>query len=481
LIMGPAVLLPRLAAFCVVLILTHTLSASEFGYYALVILVGDALDTTASFWIRFTLLRLDISNPGGWRSGFRRSYVLSIGSTIVSCIIALAASQFLAPARSTEFFIAVSAYAGSNTLLRIGLTSLQMRQKIALVSALECSRSLLQLAIVLLVVLASNKTFFAFNVFVAIAVFWIGVAAIGFSRSGIGPETQPSADYRTRIKYGASLIVLTLLSSAVLGSDRYFLKVIGGAAFVGLYSAAYALGRQPIDMIGNAINQGGFPELMKRFDAGGLVAAEAFLAETFELYVLLISTAVATLWCLAPTIAVALLPPPYRPAAGVLIPLIALAGALQTIKTYVFDNIFHMYRRNWAQVASYFPAAITTIVAAYILIKPFGAVGAGATALAGMSAGLIGSVLITRRLASVRVNLRELVNSLLIAALTGAAGFVTIHLVSGIAALPRLIAGGTACGLVWCVAVLSFRPLVLTPAINRSIALLRRISLSATA
>src|ERR1700741_3353248 len=97
LIFGPAIVLPRLAAFLVVLILTHSASTSEFGLYALVLLVGEALDMTASSWIRIALLRLDISKATTWRDGFRRSYVLSLVSTAIACCLAVATATVLVP------------------------------------------------------------------------------------------------------------------------------------------------------------------------------------------------------------------------------------------------------------------------------------------------------------------------------------------------------------------------------------------------
>jgi O-antigen/teichoic acid export membrane protein len=169
-------------------------------------------------------------------------------------------------------------------------------------------------------------------------------------------------------------------------------------------------------------------------------------------------TTLAALWSLSPYIAAVVLPPAYRATAVFVIPLIALAGTVQALKSGVFDNIFHMYRRNWSQFISYFPAAIVTTVVAFLLVKPYGAVGAGLAAFSGMSAGLIGSILMTRKFARVHIDVREHAKILLIAGLSGLSGMVAAELCRRLGAVLDLTAGVLACVAVWTSLVFLLRP-----------------------
>jgi O-antigen/teichoic acid export membrane protein len=468
LILGPSIIFPRLAAFLIVLILTHRLQAEELGLYTLVILAGEAIDMTGSNWIRFSLLRLDISNPGGWRAGLRRSYVLFMGSIIVEILASAGVSRTLAAERFWGFLFAVGAYVISNGMLRVGLTSLQMRQKNVTYSAIEVSRAILQISVVLLLILAiPYPTYFDFALATSAVSLGLSVVAIGLGRSGIGEETSNSPGYWDRLRYGSSLILLMLTTYIVTASDRFFLKAIDGAALVGLYAAAYLLGRQPIDIVSNAINQGGFPELMKRFDQGGLLAAEEFIGETFDLFALLVFSTFAALCGTAPAIAAALLPQAYRATATTLIPLIAAGGSLFAIKSLVFDNIFHMYRRNWLQLASYIPAAGVSLICAFTLVKPWGATGAAVTAVAGMAAGLGGSVIMTRKLLRVPFHFRELSKVLVIALAAGVGGFVVVHMLDKTSRFVTLSVALLACCTIWTALVFFLRPRAIDGVLKR--------------
>src|SRR6185503_14631490 len=346
LVMGPSVIMPRLATFITLLILTHRLPPAEFGLLSVDVLVGEAVDMTGSNWIRFTLLRLDVSKPDGWAAGLRRSYVLCAASTVLGFGAIAIVARVLAPERYLEFLFAVCAYTLSSGALRVGLTGLQMRQRNATFSLIKSSRALFQVAAVFCLLLSGyGTTFFRYSLATSAVSCAMSVVAISLSWRGVAGKSGASPGYGERLRYGAVIILLTLVAQTVVGSDRFFLKIIGGPAMVGIYSAAYVFGRQPVDMIGNAINQGAFPEFMKRFDLHGRDVARLFVSDIFELLSLMVLSALAALWGIAPAIANALLPPEYRATAIILIPLIALGGSFQAFKNYVFDNIFHLYRR----------------------------------------------------------------------------------------------------------------------------------------
>ncbi len=398
LIYAPAIILPRLASFAVVLMLTHSLPAAEFGFYALVVLIGEMLDTGSSNWIRFTMLRLDIGEPGGWRKSFRRSYVLTACAVGISALVALAVAWPMAQSRGLAFALALVMYIAANSLSRIGLTALQMRERRAIYSLLEVSRSLVVLAVAALAVHLGARSFLPLVAVTSGVTFGFGLLNVAASRFHMPADTAEATGYAARLRYGASLIVLGVFTYAALGSDRILLKLLSGPAAVGVYAAAYVLGRLPIDIVTAALNQGAFPELIKRYDRDGAGAAKGFLETTWQLHSLLTLGTFAMLCGLNSALVTALLPGAYVATAKTLLPIIAAASLLQNIKIGVIDNIFHVMRRNWQQLSSYYPAVIGAILAGLLAIPRFGAAGAALSALVGMGAGLAGSVLLTRRM-----------------------------------------------------------------------------------
>lgn len=459
LIMGPAVIMPRAASFIIVFLLTHRLAPPEFGLFSLVILLGEVLDMTTSNWIRLSLLRLDVGNSAGWRAALRRSYMLCFFSTICGFMGAAAASVYLVPNRSWEFCAAVCIYILSNGALRIGLTSLQMQRRNATYSLVEGSRAILQVvSIACLLLLGQRFGFFTYSLGTSVVSLAASFVAIGLSRTAIGENESEPASFRERLYYGAPVFFLTIATYVVTSSDRFFLQSISGPSLVGLYSAAYIFGRAPFDIVANAVNQGAFPEFMRRFDQHGTNAARAFAGDIFDLLVLLTLSTLAVLYALAPAISLALLPVAYRATARSLIPLIAVAGFCYVLKAFAFDNIFHLYRRNWLQLVSYAPAALVTLLAAFALVPSFGAIGAALAAIAGMAAGLIGSMVMTRPLLPIPIHGFELLKSSLVAAVSGLAGMIASTAAEGLPKIPALIIALFASTAIWCVAVALIRP-----------------------
>ncbi|CAN5363447.1 hypothetical protein BH09PSE2_BH09PSE2_09220 [soil metagenome] len=458
LIYAPSIILPRLASFAVVLMLTHRLPAAEFGFYTLVVLIGEMLDTGSSNWIRFTMLRLDIAEPGGWRKSFRRSYVLTACAVGISGLVALAIAWPMAQSRAPAFALALLLYVMANSLSRIGLTALQMRERRAIYSLLEVSRSLVLLASAALAVQLGATSFLQVVGVTSAVTFSFGLLTVAASRHRLPSDTAEATGYLARLQYGASLIVLGVFTYAALGSDRVLLKLLSGPAAVGVYAAAYVLGRLPSDIVTAALNQGAFPELMKRHDRDGKAAARAFLETTWRLHSLLTLGTFAMLCGLNSALVTALLPAAYVPPAKTLLPIIAAASVLQNTKIGVVDNIFHVMRKNWLQLTSYGPAVIGAILTGVIAIPRLGATGAALSALVGMGAGLAGSVFLTRRMIAFRALDRELVKAVAAAVCAFTAASVAAWTARGQAPMLDLIIGFIAGAGAWGCAVLVLRP-----------------------
>ncbi|WP_029910826.1 lipopolysaccharide biosynthesis protein [Caulobacter sp. UNC358MFTsu5.1] len=455
---APAIMAPRAAAFILVLLLTRRLGPAEFGLYALVTLVGEMLDMGSSNWIRFSLLRSDISTPAVWRDGLVKSARLSVAFMSLACLVGLGVAYWIAPGRALTFAVAVAAYVVSNSALRLGLATLQLQGRKLEQSALETARAA---GLLCSGWIASGLHPDFASVALANAAVTGAFAAIVLTR---GALTLPAggavgASYRSRIEYGLPIVALTFVSYMVASSDRVFLKLLGGAASVGIYAASYSIARTPSDIIGNAMNQGGFPELMRRHDQAGVDGAAQFVRNAFELMTVLQFTVLGFSAGLSHAIANAVLPPAYRDAAIHLLPIITAGAVCISLKAYVFDNIFHATRKNWLQFSTYAPAGLVTVAASLLLIPRLGALGAALSFLLGSFCGLMSSYLLSRRFINARLNMVELAKAVALGVIGGGVGHLTwMALPAHLPALAVFAAAATAGLTVWAVAAVLLRP-----------------------
>ena len=474
LLYAPAMIAPRLAGFLLVVYLTRRLGASEFGLYALVVLVGEMLDMSASNWVRFSLLRGDTLNPGAWRHALFTCGALMAVTTLLACAVAAGASLVLTPERAFAFALSVCAYVTSNSALRLGLTTLQLRSKRLEFSAVETLRAVALLLSAWLVTRGVEPTFEGVALANAgvtglFALYALGRGGLGLPRTG--ERSQPVA---ARLVYGLPFIALSVVQYTVSGADRVVLKMLEDAASVGLYAAAYSLARVPIDVIGNAVNQGGFPDFMRLYDERGSDEAGAFLKGAFEWVSLLLIGAAGISIGVAGAIAPALLPAKYDAVVSQVLPLAILGGVFMGLKSYVFDNVFHAVRRNWLQVATYLPAGLTTVAACFVLIPPLGRTGAALAFAIGAAAGLAASYAVTRRFVKARLDLMELGKAIAAAGLAWGAARGAFLAVGALPPLAQLAAAGAVGSAAWLAAVLVLQPLALAELRRKTLERLRR-------
>src|SRR5690606_3457388 len=100
--------------------------------------------------------------------------------------------------------------------------------------------------------------------------------AMAWRRVVVGPARFTWVEF---IMLGLPLIAMAVVGFGLTNFERIVLKVYYDAGSVAIFAAAYALARQPIDMLGNAINMGAFPEAVGRFDTDGPEAAGRFLSQ----------------------------------------------------------------------------------------------------------------------------------------------------------------------------------------------------------
>ena len=447
LIYAPAIFLTRISALLLLVIATRLIDQTEYGLLTLVVTVGELIDVAVTNWLRISLLRL-----GGKGEISRGSLLLAarvlLATTLLALAVSVAASALIVPERWIEFAAAVCTYLVVGAIGRFALTVLQMQQRHAAYSMLEFLRAILQLVLPIAAVMLAPQSFLVVSLASSAATLLAGIAGLrlALSRTSSGPARFT---YGELLALGIPLIALAIVSFGINSAERVLLKLYYDAGAVAVFAASYALARQPIDTIANAINMGGFPEMVSRFDREGPAAAAAFLSYQLSLLARLSFPVAALLVALSTEIGDLVLPAGYQGPVGQLFPLIAIAVLAGNFSTFVFQNVIHAHKRPWLLIVVGAPGSLVAIILSFLVIPPLAEVGAALALAGGMVANLAAAIMVSRVLTPIPVAWRDLVASAGIAAATGIAAFIASALLGEAWSLFRLAVGSIAGGLVF--------------------------------
>jgi len=444
---APAILLTRLSALLMLVIATRLIDQTEYGLLTLVVTVGELTDSAVTGWLRIALLRLggkgEISN-GSVKLAAR----VLVVTTLCGLVVSAGASLLIAPERWVDFAIAVGTYLTVGALSRFALTLLQMQQRHSAYSLLEFLRAFLQLALPVGAILLIHGSFLSVSLASSLAVLIVGSVALALAsrRVTIGPSRFT---HRELFALGIPLIAAAIVSFGLNSAERVLLKLYYDAGAVAVFAAVYALARQPIDTISNAINMGAFPELVSRFDTEGSEAAGRFLAHQMALMARLTFPVVAMLVALSTEIGGVLLPADYHEDLGLLFPLIALSVMFSNFSSFVYQNVFHAHKKPWLQMVALVPGSVATIGLSLLLIPAYAEIGAALALAGGMLVSLAAAATVSRQLTPVPIPYADVATSLAVAIATGIAAWTASALFGDSWALLKLAAGGMAGGLVF--------------------------------
>lgn len=447
LIYAPAILLTRISALLLLVVATRLIDQTEYGLLTLVVTVGEMTDVAVTNWLRIALLRL-----GGKGDISRGSLALAgrvlIGTTMLALAISVAASAVVVPERWIAFAIAVSAYLVAGAVGRFALTVLQMQQRHSAYSMFEFLRAVLQLVLPVAAIFVFEKSFLVMSLGSSLGALTAGIlaGAMASRRIVAGP---PRFTHREFFALGVPLILMALVGFGLNNAERIFLKLFHDAGAVATFAAAYALARQPIDMVANAVNMGAFPEVVSRFDDEGPAAAGRLLSQLMALLIRLCLPVAALLVALAGDIAALVLPAGYRTDIDRLFLIIAASVIAANLTSFVYGTVVHAHKRPWLLIIANAVGSAATIVLSLILIPSMAAVGAAFALLGGSVASLIACITISHRLTPVPVPWRDVGISLLISATMGVVAIFVANVMGAAPAIVRLAAGGIAGGVVF--------------------------------
>lgn len=354
--------------------MTHLLPKHEYGLLTLVVTVGELVDSSLSTWVRLALMRL---GGGGMISRGLANVVFSTvaGTTAIGGVISLGIAIVLVPDRAVEFWVAVFAYILAISLLKYGLALLQVAGRSVTYSVLEILRALTSFAGAVAIAAMTGTTFLLPSLTVAaFTALFAGVAVRASYRDlRAGERAYRYADV---MSFAGPLLILSVLTIVAGAIDRLTLQYSWGATAVGAYAAIYALARQPIDVLANALNAGGYPALVGRYETGGRSAASEFLSHQLGFFLKFVVPPACVLVLVQHDLAAALLPRSYAAHTGEIFALITIAALAFNLRSVIFDNVFLVERRNMLQLRYFVIVFAIGLAAAAIGVPRLGILGA---------------------------------------------------------------------------------------------------------
>ena len=417
----PFYFFPRLAAFLVIVIGARILSPSEFGYFSLVTIIGEFADAATTNWVRIALTRFGARSEGLSHAFALRMGGLAIACTLAALLLSSSAAALLAPEKARYVVLAVAAYIPAITLARFGLTLHQAMDSRKRASILESARAALAfLATVTL--MAHTGSFLAASLAGSAMTALIGVVAIITGFRFTNRQIPDDTPIKKLLVFALPLVLLALLAQAITNLDKTLLKTFHDAATLGHYSAAFAVGRSGFDVIAAAFNAGVFVRLSTLFNEGKTQEARMLLSRQLAYLLAIALPAAGILIASRDVIAHIIFPPVYYDTFVAVIPLVALGAIALNLKNFVFDNIFHIYLRNFRQIPTLFAGAAVSLGLGLWLLPSGPATGAAFIFAGGGVVSLIMGVALTAPLMRIDMPWRTIIASALLGGLAWAAG-----------------------------------------------------------
>lgn len=418
---------PRVAMLAVLVVLTRLLPTAEYGLFALVVTTGEILEMASSNWIRVYLLRAEAGANELRPRRLGRALALSAGCAFAGLAISVAVAPFIVGERTAAMMLATGVYIAAFALLRLTLTLAQLARSHKTYAAVECGRALGIVAATIIVAVAAPHSFLPASIALSLVTGLTAAAGLAsVSRSLIRP-LLPRGGYWAALGFGVPYLLATALFFTIGWFDRFIVNYFLGPAAVGIYVAAYSIARQPVELFTSGLNAFSFPLLVRSYANGGAQSAGPIQGGVMLTMTVLGFGIVAGLSLTADPLAALLFPPDYRADVVRLIPWIAAATFLLSMKQFVFDNSLHAAQQNMPLLVAMIPPVVISIGLGIVLVRGHGLFGAAINYLVVASVAALSAAVISRRVFAFAIPWRGLAKVTLAALAASAASWSGIH------------------------------------------------------
>jgi O-antigen/teichoic acid export membrane protein len=212
----------------------------------------------------------------------------------------------------------------------------------------------------------------------------------------IHPRVDPSL-LRQLLRYGLPLTAAFALGFVISTSDRFLIAWSLGEGPAGIYAAAYDLSQQSLGLLAMTVTLAAYPLVVRTLEKDGQEEARVRLRQNATLLLGLAVPAWVGIAMLAPNIARVFLGTGFREQGTAVLPWIALAAVLASLKSYHFDVAFHLGRNTLGLIWVSGVAAAANLVLNLWWIPSLGLLGAALATVASYLLALFMSMGLGRR------------------------------------------------------------------------------------
>jgi len=387
-----------LAAICgllAVAVYTRLASPEVYGVFTLVMGAGYAVFAVCFHWIQSALLRFlpaeDGDRPvalGASLAGFALVTVLLISAGTIALLLDLVTV-------STDLLVFTIAMAITYAALEISLAVVHARQyptTYAIMLAVRATGSVLFGSLFLFAGYGAPGLLLGVllaHALPALYLAWRWRHRLVSQRFELGAVKRMAA-------FGLPLGIVGMATATIGISDRYLLALLVGVDAAGSYAAPYDLAQRSLQIVMLSAFLAISPTIFRSYELGDHSRFHEQLLQQARL-ILVTALPIATVMAAsAPLVARLLFGAEFREAAATLIPWIIAATLVQGITSYYYSYCFTLAKRTIANAVIVGAAAALNIALNFLLIPPFGALGAAYATLASFTFVLAVTLVATR-------------------------------------------------------------------------------------
>lgn len=390
--------------FLLLPVLTNYLSTADYGvlsnFNALANLMIPLVGINLMSSVQVQFIKEEVVFRDYVSSGLRFSMILAIFFSLIAVFAGnMMSKETGVPA---ELLYLMGAYGLFNTVIEVLLAIWRMEDKAINYGIFRISRTILEVALVLIFVIGLRLDFYG-SVYGMLISYGLATAAgcvILWNKKMLFGTF--SADYLGHaITYGVPLIPHTVSSVVIMYADKLILTHYHGLSANGIYSVGFMVG-QVIGLLQNSFNQAWVPWVFQTLKAGRQEDKLKMVQITY-LYILGILLTVVVLWITVPFI-YTFLGKDFQVGMNMVL-YIALGFAFNGMYKMVSVYIFYL-EKTWIIALITLGVAILNVTLSVLLIPHYGAGGAAYSQMISMLILFLLTWLISSRLIKMPWNLK---------------------------------------------------------------------------
>lgn len=219
----------------------------------------------------------------------------------------------------------------------------------------------------------------------------------GFQRWHVGPRHFDRRLARAVLAFGLPMAASMALASMVNSGTRTLLEVLDLPQALGLYTAAFMLVQNTINIAAGGVSSAGYQLAVRAVESGDPDAAHRQLTENGTLLLAMLAPCALGMALTAHSIATTMVGAKFVGAVTVLTPWMAASALLSCMRAHHLDHAFQLGRRPSLQVTVTAVAAVVGIALSVVLIPRMGPVGAAIATTVAMGVSCVHAVFAGRK------------------------------------------------------------------------------------